>query len=77
MIKNYRVAGLVTYETSKGLRLAIPAGQIIEVDQRDFEVDGHQYVATMTWTDSKGKQWLEKWTPAFWAQLVRTQIVEV
>lgn len=76
MIRKYRVTGLVSYQIDKGMRLAIPAGQIIEVDQRDFEEDGHRYVATMTWTDSKGKKWLEKWTESFWTQLVRTQIQE-
>ncbi len=77
MIRKYLVTGLVSYQIDKGMRLAIPAGQIIEVDQRDFEVDGHPYVATMTWTDSKGRQWLENWTEGFWTQLVRTQVKEV
>jgi len=77
VVRKYLVTGLVSYQVDKGMRLAIPAGQIIEVDQRNFEIDGHHFVATMTWTDSKGKQWREKWTEGFWTQLVRTQIKEV
>lgn len=77
MIKKYRVTGLVSYQVDKGMRLAIPAGQIVDVDPTEFEEGGHLYVATMTWTDSDGKRWQEKWTASFWTQLVRTQVIEV
>jgi hypothetical protein len=77
MFKKYRVTGLVSYQVDKGMRLAIPAGQIVDVDETEFEEGGHRYVASMTWTDSNGKQWREKWTAGFWTQLVRTQVQEV
>lgn len=76
MTKKYRVTGLVSYQADKGMRLAIPAGQIVEIEQKEFEDDGHLYAASMTWTDANGKQWREKWTVGFWTQLVRTQVQE-
>ncbi len=75
MFKRYRVRRLMSILDEKGRRISIPQGQVVEVEERNFSLNGQDYVAELRWTNSDGKVLTEPWEEIIWAQYIKDELI--